>query len=147
MGAGVIAMSAPGIGRGLNVVDAVPPAGAPAAPPPAGTSDRRRQPRRCGVDEHGVQSARVRPGIDVRLIDVSSEGAAIETAYQLLPGRRLTLQLSFATCVLAVRSAVLRCVVSHASIDRIVYRGGLAFEQRLQWIVDTTGAAAGVLVE
>jgi hypothetical protein len=116
------------------------------APPLVGVLDRRRQPRRSEVDEHGIHRARVHPGIDVRLLDVSTEGAAIETAHRLLPGRRLTLHLSFATCALAIRSSVVRSVVSHASADRIVYRGALAFEQRLQWIIDAAGAA-GVLLE
>ena len=73
--------------------------------------DRRREPRRSGVVEHGIQSARVRPGIDVCLLDVSAEGALIETAYRLLPGRRLDLQLSFATGTVAIRGS---CAAVHS---------------------------------
>jgi hypothetical protein len=108
--------------------------------------DRRREPRRSGVHEHGIQSVRVRPGIDVRLLDVSAEGALIETAYRLLPGRRLDLQLSFATGTVAMRGSVLRCTVSHASVDRIAYRGALLFDRRLPWLVDANGAV-GALVD
>jgi hypothetical protein len=108
--------------------------------------ERRREQRRCGIGEHGIHSARVRPGIDARLLDVSTEGALIETACRLLPGRRLILQLKFASCAVALRVAVLRCTVFHASVDRITYRGALAFDRRMHWIADGDGVV-GALVE
>jgi hypothetical protein len=107
--------------------------------------ERRRQPRRSGIGEHGIHSARVRPGIDARVLDVSAEGALIETAGRLLPGRRLILQLKFATGVVALRGAVLRCTVYHASVDRIAFHGALAFDRRLHWIVDPNGVTGGVV--
>jgi len=107
--------------------------------------ERRRQPRRSGVNEHGIHSARVRPGIDARLLDISAEGASIETTYRLLPGRRLILQLKFATCAVAVRGSVLRCTVFQASVDRIAYRGALIFERRLHWIIDANGPSSAVV--
>jgi hypothetical protein len=145
MDSGVMAMtgaSQPNRGDGVVPVNSL---NALMAVTQVGVVERRRESRRTGVDEHGVQGARVRPGIDVRLLDVSAEGALIETAYQLFPGRRLVLQLSFATCVVAIGSSVLRCVVSHASADRIAYRGGLVFDRRLRWIVDTTGVVSALV--
>jgi hypothetical protein len=112
---------------------------------PVSVDDRRREPRRCGVGEHGIQSARVRPGIDVRLLDVSAGGALIETTSRLLPGRRLVLQLSFASCAVAIPGSVLRCTVFHASVDRIAYRGAVGFDRRLHWIIDATGTAAALV--
>jgi hypothetical protein len=127
-------------------------AGGPIAPvdltgpvPRAICHERRRQPRRSGIAEHGIHSARVRPGIDARVLDVSVEGALIETAGRLHPGRRLILQLKFATCAVAVRGVVLRCTVFHASVDRIAYRGALVFERRLHWVVDANGVTGGAV--
>jgi hypothetical protein len=146
MGTGVIAIIDADPVRRLKTIDPVKAMIALHAVTHIALHDRRREPRRSHADEHGIQSARVRPGIDVRLLDVSAGGASIETAYQLLPGRRLILQLSFATCALTIQSSVLRCIVSHTSSARIAYRGGLAFERRLRWIVDATGVA-GELVD
>jgi hypothetical protein len=101
--------------------------------------ERRCHRRLRGVHEHGIYRARVRPGIDVRLLDISAQGALIESAYQLLPGRRLDLQLSFATGVVVVRGSVLRCTVCYASVDRMAYRGALAFDGRLHWIIEADG--------
>lgn len=109
-------------------------------------ADERRSHRRlCGVHQHGIYRARVRPGIDVRLLDVSAQGALIESAYRLLPGRRLDLQLSFATGMVVVRGSVLRCAVCYASVDRMAYRGALVFDQRLHWIIEADGVT-GALV-
>jgi hypothetical protein len=110
------------------------------------TSDERRCYRRLrGVHEHGIYRARVRPGIEVRLLDISAQGAAIESAYQLLPGRRLDLHLSFAAGAVVVRGLVLRCTVCFASVDRVTYRGALAFDRRVHWIIDADGVT-GALV-
>jgi len=104
--------------------------------------ERRCHRRLCGVHEHGIYRARVRPGIEVRLLDISPQGAFIESAYQLLPGRRLDLQLSFATGVVVVRGSVLRCTVCYASVDRMAYRGALAFDRPLHWIIQAEGVTS-----
>ncbi len=109
------------------------------SPLPA-VDDRRRDARQVTASAHGVQRARVRPGIDVRLLDICAEGALIETAHRLLPGRRLELQLTFATGVVSMAGTVLRCSVSHASIDRIAYRGAIGFERRLLLASAASGA-------
>jgi hypothetical protein len=140
-------MAIAGANRATPAVFVVPvhPGSGPKALSHPAAIDRRREPRRCGFEEHGVHYARVRPGIDVRLLDVSAEGAAIETAYQLLPGRRLILQLTFANGAVAIRSCVSRCTVSHASAERVAYRGGLVFERRLRWIIDQSGVTGALM--
>jgi hypothetical protein len=140
MGTGVIAMPVVNSVTARTVVDPVPAVGS------INVADQRRETRRCGVDEHGVQRARVLPGIDARVRDLSGDGALIETACRLLPGRRLILQLSFVTGAVAIRSSVLRCDVCHVSADRIAYRGALVFERRLRWTRDASGSVA-VLVD
>jgi hypothetical protein len=77
------------------------------------------------------------------VLNVSAGGALIETTHRLLPGRWLDLQLVFATGVVTIRGSVLRCAVSHASTDRITYRGGLSFERQLLFINDAHGVAGG----
>jgi hypothetical protein len=63
----------------------------------------------------------------------------------LLPGRRIDLQLSFATHVVAVRASVLRCAVCQASVERIAYRGAVGFDRPLYWITDANGVAGGLV--
>src|SRR4051794_30226975 len=118
MEAGVIVRSAVQWMDGASAGDARGTAGA-IGPVGAVVHERRREPRRSGINEHGIYSARVRPGIDARLLDISAEGASIESTYRLLPGRRLILQLKFAACGVAIRGSVLRCTVFQASADRI----------------------------
>ena len=57
-------------------------------------TDRRHAPRRRTLDEHGVVSARVRPGHEVALIDVSAGGALIECMRGLSPGSIIELHVT-----------------------------------------------------
>jgi hypothetical protein len=52
----------------------------------AGLFERRLTKRRQSVAEHGIESARVRPGIDAAVVNVSAAGALLETRHRLLPG-------------------------------------------------------------
>jgi hypothetical protein len=56
--------------------------------------ERRHTKRRQSFAEHGIVSARVRPGIDASVVDVSPAGALIETRHRLLPGS--SVEISFA---------------------------------------------------
>jgi hypothetical protein len=138
MGSGVIAVES----NGMEPVDQL---GHERAECPASADERRCHRRLRGVHEHGIFRARVRPGIEVRLLDISAQGASIESAYQLLPGRRLDLQLSFATGPVVVRGSVLRCTVCYASADRLIYRGALAFDRRLDWITEADGVTGAAV--
>jgi hypothetical protein len=99
-------------------------------------TDRRRTRRHYGDAEHGIVAARVRPGHDAALIDVSAGGALLETAYRLLPGTMVELYLCTRDARAAVRGRVLRCVVAAVGASALCYRGAIGFDRDLTWLAD-----------
>ncbi len=97
-------------------------------------TDRRQTDRRCAGD-HGIVLARVRPGLDASVVDVSAHGALIETAHRLLPGRHIELHLETADDRAAIRGRVLRCSVAVVLASRMLYHGAIGFESPLSWFV------------
>ena len=108
------------------------------------TIDRRVALRHRRVEEHGIVSARVRPGYDVSLIDVSAGGALVESGYRLLPGARVELQFETSRLSAAVRGRVVRCSVSQLRSTSVCYRGAVAFDRHLPWFVDDGSAGYAV---
>jgi hypothetical protein len=106
--------------------------------------ERRQARRRETFDEHGVASARVRPGRDVALVNVSARGALIEAEHRLLPGSSIELQLTAGARSATVRARVLRCSVARLRASSISYRGAVGFDRDLPWFVD--GDEAGYSV-
>jgi len=109
----------------------------------APAADRRRT-RRRRVDEHGIVSARVRPGYDVSLINVSAGGALVESRHRLLPGALVELHLETPERRTAVRGRVLRCAVSRLRSTSVCYRGAIGFDAHLPWFADDESAGYGV---
>jgi hypothetical protein len=72
----------------------------------------------------------LRPGQEVRLLNVSRGGALVESHTRLLPGTRADLQLSGAHRK-TVRGRVERCRV--AGLDPVRYQGAIVFESALEW--------------
>jgi hypothetical protein len=101
-----------------------------------GSIDRRRMRRRQGVGDHGIVSTRVWPGCDVVLLDISANGALIETSHRLLPGAQIELHLATRERRTAVRGDVLRCSVARLRASGVCYRGAIAFDRVLGWFVD-----------
>jgi hypothetical protein len=96
--------------------------------------DRRRTCRHIRVEEHGIVRARVRPGHDVSVIDISACGALIESIHRLMPGACVELHLRRNTAdAEVVRGRVLRCSVSTLSANLVCYRGAIVFERPLPW--------------
>jgi hypothetical protein len=79
-------------------------------------------------------SARIWPGIEAVLLDLSDGGARLETAYRLLPGHRIELRLHDIVAVTEVRGDVLRCRVAGLSADRVTYEGAVAFDRPVPWV-------------
>ena len=107
-----------------------------------GIRDRRRTRRHHQVDEHGIVSARVRPGHTATVIDVSAGGALIETAKRLLPGTSVELHVERGTQHTRVRGRVLRCAIVSLRPTGICYRGAIGFDRHLPWLLDDGRSAA-----
>jgi hypothetical protein len=103
-----------------------------AAQAPKPTSERRREPRLTPDQTRWAEAARLRPGVDVRVLDIGSRGVLIEAAQRLHIGVRveLTLFATDANTRLELMGVVRRCHVS--SLSPITYRGALEFNQAIE---------------
>ena len=107
-------------------------------------ADRRQARRLLQSDDHGIVSARVRPGHRAKLIDVSAGGALIETSHRLLPGAAVELHVETRSHRTNVRGRVLRCAVVIVRPSWVCYRGAIGFDRQLPWLAfdrDGTGDA------
>lgn len=102
-------------------------------------NQERRRTRRRDAGEHGVASARIRPGHQVQLIDLSSGGALVEVDRRMLPGSAVELQLHAEDRQATMRGYVLRCSVVRVRPAAISYRGAIAFDRQLPWFGDAPG--------
>ena len=107
-------------------------------------SDRRRARRRRTIHDHGILSARVRPGRGASLLDVSAGGALIETTYRLLPGSPIELHVATHERRASVRGSVLRSAVAGVRATGISYRTAIGFGHLLSWFVDGEAGGYGV---
>jgi hypothetical protein len=103
--------------------------------------ERRSAKRRSRLEEHGIVSARIRPGSDASVIDVSAGGVLVETLRRLMPGTNIELQLSSSDRRTAIRGRVTRCAVACLKGPGVRYRGAIAFDGYLPWFVDVDGYA------
>jgi hypothetical protein len=103
--------------------------------------ERRLSPR---TTAHDVVTARVRPGRQVSIIDLSASGALIETSHRLLPGTDVELHVEGTDRSATMRGRVLRCAVSQVRSSSVSYRGAIAFERHLPWFVNEEGSGYGV---
>jgi hypothetical protein len=103
------------------------------------TSQERRKTKRRDAGEHGIATARIRPGHHVQLIDVSAGGALVEADRRMLPGSAVELQLQTEDRRTTVRGHVLRCCVVRLPPASVSYRGAIAFDRQLAWFGDAAG--------
>ena len=90
--------------------------------------DRRRH-RRHRAGAGRLQLARIRPGHDVSIVDVSAGGMLVESTHRLLPGARVDVRfLGEDHGADVIRGRILRCGVAHLQADQINYRGAIAFD-------------------
>lgn len=96
----------------------------------ASATDRRTEPRWAPEHTQWDATALLRPGLLVRVIDLSGGGVLLECSSRLRPGTRAELHLSGpgGRCVRGGR--VQRCVV--ADLNPLRYRGALVFDQQLR---------------
>ena len=99
-------------------------------------SERRRTSRRSRLRDHGIVSARVRPGYRAVVVDVSAGGVLIETEHRLLPGASVELHMETTTRRTSIRGRVLRCAVAGLRPSSVHYRGAIGFDQQLAWFCE-----------
>jgi hypothetical protein len=98
-------------------------------------AERRRAPRLRQVEEHGIVSARIRPGTDARVIDLAPGGALLETVHRLLPGAPVELQLTRGESRIAVRGRVGRAAIARLGAGGVAYRGAVIFDEPLPALI------------
>ena len=99
-------------------------------------SDRRRAHRRQTFEQHGIEGARMRPGYEVVLVDVSAGGALVESDRRLLPGSLIELHLASSGRAVSVRGRVIRCAVARLMATGVWYQGAIKFDRDLCWFQD-----------
>ena len=107
-------------------------------------AERRRSWRRARPEEHGIVSARVRPGHDVSVVNVSAGGALVDCGHRLLPGASVELHLRSELQTAVVRGRVVRCAVARLRSNVVCYRGAIAFDRHLPWFDDQESAGYAV---
>lgn len=94
------------------------------------TPDRRRAVRRGRAELSWLLDLRLRPGLDVVLVNLSAGGALVETPTRLRPGTRALLWVHAAAGSWTVSGLVARCWVAALEPERgVVYRGALVFDE------------------
>lgn len=110
----------------------------------SGRQDDRRHAVRHAASDRGIAGARVRPGNDVDIVDVSAGGMLVESDRRLLPGACVDVQLDTPGRTVVVRGRVVRCAVARLRSSSVCYRGAICFDQHLPWFVEAEGAGYGV---
>ena len=103
------------------------------------TPPERRRTRRHDANEHGIVTARIRPGHQVQLIDLSAGGALVEADRRMLPGSTVEIHLQANDRQATLRGCIQRCVVVRVRAASVSYRGAIAFDRHLPWFGDTPG--------
>ncbi|HEY7449207.1 MAG TPA: hypothetical protein VH702_13705 [Vicinamibacterales bacterium] len=90
--------------------------------------ERRACPRCVCSQRDGRGAARIRPGHDVQVLNLSSAGALIQSTTRLAPNSRVELRLAGSRSS-PIRGRIVRSYVSAVDADVIFYRSAIAFEQ------------------
>jgi len=95
-------------------------------------TERRHTPRRSGEALSWIREFRLRPRLDATLVNLSEEGAVIETSAYLCPGVRTFIHLVGPSGVWRVSGQVARSwVASIVAEHGVRYRGALVFDRHL----------------
>ncbi len=98
---------------------------------PGRRHDRRLAPRICPDPGSRLAVARIRPGSEVRILDLSRFGVLVEGELRLLPGSLVEIQVNVDQSAERTRGRVERCHVSALGSGPPQYRAALTFEPPL----------------
>jgi hypothetical protein len=91
--------------------------------------ERRRAERLAFRDGYLPPKARVRPGCEVVVVNLSSAGALVEGPFRFKPGSRCEVTLGLEGAETLVRAAIVRCFVARLEkLAPVRYRAALNFE-------------------
>ena len=90
--------------------------------------ERRAEPRLPAATLE-IERATLRPGCLVAVLDLSTNGAQLQSERPLRPGSRVHVRVAARHWTLAVDAAVVRCSVWILESDAVIYRGALSFEE------------------
>lgn len=76
---------------------------------------------------------RVRPGVPVRIRELSAGGCVIDVNRSLLPGNRVELAAVSSFGRQLVRALVVRCQVGQISASMITFAAALQFDETVRW--------------
>lgn len=94
--------------------------------------ERRMAPRRNPPPDSWLATARVRPGHEVQVVNVSSRGVLVNARVRLLPGARVVVQFTGPGVALRAAAHVVRCHVAAIEGEQgLRYQSALAFDQPL----------------
>jgi hypothetical protein len=99
---------------------------------PKNTEERRREGRLAPDQTRLADAARLRPGFDVRVVDIAPRGVLIEAPTRLHIGTRVELALftSETGTRLDMAGTVRRCHIS--KLSPLTYRGALEFHEPIE---------------
>jgi hypothetical protein len=102
------------------------------SPPARHNGERRREERLAPEQTKWADAARLRPGLDVRVIDIGTRGVLLETGVRLHIGHRMeiALQANDSGMRLDLSVTVRRCYITN--LDPLTYRGALEFDVSIE---------------
>ena len=104
--------------------------------------ERRAEPRLAATALE-IERATLRPGCLVAGLDLSANGAQVQSERPLRPGSRVHVRLAARHWTVAVAADVVRCSVWIVQADAVIYRGALRFEEAWTALWEEQAVAAG----
>jgi PilZ domain len=90
--------------------------------------ERRAEPRLAATALE-IERATLRPGCLVAVLDLSANGAQVQSERPLRPGSRIHVRVAARNWTFAVAADVVWCSVWILQADVVIYRGALRFEE------------------
>jgi hypothetical protein len=94
--------------------------------------ERRACPRSVCSQHDTWAAARIRPGHDVQVLNLSSLGALIQSTTRLAPNSRVELRFGRNGQARTIRARIVRSYVCAIDSDVVFYRSAVAFDQMLE---------------